>query len=78
MSKRADEYLDDYYASITCPICGKVFIPAVEHVWAIGDWEQDVRNDLVCSYSCMRKWEKAQENKHRQRKNRQKDTGGMY
>ena len=47
-----------------CPICGKNFIPAPYHSWKVGTC--DIHNDrpewrlkLVCSYSCMRKWEKA-------------------
>lgn len=45
-----------------CPICGKRFIPAPEHYWKIGTGEYDMetRNRLVCSYSCMRVWEKEQ------------------
>lgn len=52
-----------------CPICGKIFIPAPQHAWKIGERvknkpdiefkepPEDVKK--VCSYSCMRKWEKA-------------------
>lgn len=51
----------------TCPICGKQFAPAVEHYWKIGsaysfDSMINSRNIPVCSYTCMRKWEKEQEN----------------
>lgn len=48
-----------------CPICGKNFIPAPYHYWRIGsEAEDDLINKrypgtLVCTYSCMRKWEKA-------------------
>lgn len=38
-----------------CPICGKNFIAAPYHQWKIGYYK---RPKLVCSYSCMRKWEK--------------------
>ena len=38
-----------------CPICGKNFIPAPYHRWEIG---YTVQHKLVCSYSCMRVWEK--------------------
>lgn len=48
----------------TCPICNKRFVPAPEHAYKIGSGYKDVRKDkyannirLVCSYSCMRKWE---------------------
>lgn len=35
-----------------CPVCKEMFIPAGQHVWKIkGD-------RLVCSYKCMRKFEK--------------------
>lgn len=38
-----------------CPICAKEFVPAPEHAWKIGT---DKQNRLVCSYTCMRKWER--------------------
>lgn len=38
-----------------CPICGKNFIPAPEHGWRVGS-EKEYK--LVCSYTCMRVWEK--------------------
>lgn len=52
-----------------CPICKKKFVPAIEHAWKIGHKRSDVidaegkyednrENRLVCTYSCMRKWEK--------------------
>ena len=49
-----------------CPICGKKFAPALEHAWLIGKayldtQTYDYRNIPVCSYTCMRKWEKEQE-----------------
>ena len=36
-----------------CPICGKKFVPAPFHAWKISG---DI---LVCTYSCMRKYEKS-------------------
>jgi hypothetical protein len=54
-------------------MCGKDFIPAAQHYWAIGSWGYDERSELVCSYSCMRKWEKEQEAKDR-RKRRKKQS----
>ena len=36
-----------------CPVCGKMFSPAPEHSYCIGN-----KQKLVCSYSCVRKWEK--------------------
>lgn len=38
-----------------CPICKKKFAPAVEHAWKIGNV---ANSKLVCSYSCMREWER--------------------
>lgn len=40
---------------IKCPVCGKMFIPAPEHSYKIGE---GIKGELVCTYSCMRKWEK--------------------
>jgi C4-type Zn-finger protein len=37
-----------------CPVCGKVFIPAPEHIYKIGKF----KDKLVCSYGCRCKWEK--------------------
>jgi hypothetical protein len=39
---------------IRCPVCGEMFRPAAEHSYTIGR----ERSKLVCTYSCMRKWEK--------------------
>ena len=41
-----------------CPICGKKFIPAPENYWKIGKFDFRTRTIDVCSYTCMRKWEK--------------------
>ena len=45
-----------------CPICKKLFLPAPQHAWDISGygtrWER-----LVCSYHCMREWERKQEAK---------------
>ena len=38
-----------------CPVCGKMFTPAPEHALKIGE---AFSSEKVCSYSCMRKWEK--------------------
>lgn len=40
----------------TCPVCGKEFLPAGQHSWIIGN--NFSKQELVCTYSCMRKWEK--------------------
>ena len=44
------------WVMLTCPICGKEFLPAGQHAYKIGKtrWKQQ----LVCSYTCQRKWEK--------------------
>ena len=39
-----------------CPICKKEFSAAPEHAWKIG---YKANPKLVCSYSCMRKWERS-------------------
>ena len=57
-----------------CPICNKKFIPAPYHAWKIGRTVDD--NDgslnytvkLVCSYTCMRKWEKEKESNKKKKK----------
>ena len=41
---------------VSCPVCGKMFDPAPEHSYKIGKY----RNKLVCTYTCMRKWEKGE------------------
>ena len=40
---------------IKCPICEKMFSPAPEHSYKIGE---GIKCQLVCSYTCERKWEK--------------------
>ncbi len=47
-----------------CPVCGKKFAAAVEHVYKIGTGHD---KELVCSYTCMRNWQKEQESKKTQR-----------
>jgi DNA-directed RNA polymerase specialized sigma subunit len=63
MGKYFDEYYQQHCLPIECPICGKKFIPAPEHRWQIGQWGVETRHENVCSYTCMRKWEKEQEAK---------------
>lgn len=43
---------------VTCPVCGEDFLPAPQHGWKIGEGK---KAELVCTYSCQRKWEKASE-----------------
>ena len=39
-----------------CPICGEMFSPAAEHSYYIAE----NKRNLVCSWTCVRKWEKKQ------------------
>lgn len=41
---------------MTCPICEKRFVPAVYHSYRIGC--KSGQNRLVCSYTCMRDYER--------------------
>lgn len=68
MSKYIDDYFKKYCLPINCPICGKSFIPAPEHSWAIGNWGGEHRDELVCSYTCMRVWEKKRMQKDKEKK----------
>lgn len=47
----------------TCPICGKRFLPAPQHSWKING--KHGGGELVCRYSCMRKWETTHRDKRR-------------
>lgn len=58
---------------IKCPICGKQFTPAIEHYWMIGDYWTEERDDPVCSYSCMRKWERQEQFKNKGKRPRRRD-----
>ena len=49
----------------TCPICGKIFIAAQYHQWEAG---YKTVAKLVCSYTCMRKWEKEKVDKRKTKK----------
>jgi hypothetical protein len=44
-------------SSAKCPICGKTFYHEPEHAYKIGHTNSK-GGKLVCSYTCMRKWEK--------------------
>lgn len=46
------------FLEVKCPVCGKKFKPAPEHALKIGGEES---RRIVCSYSCMRKYEKEHE-----------------
>lgn len=51
------EYItDDQKGKPTrCPICGEIFRPAPQHVYVIGP---PSACKPVCSYTCMRVWER--------------------
>lgn len=55
MSRNKGEH--SRYAERACPVCGKMFYPMPDHALRIG---AEGSRYLVCSYSCMRKWEKKQ------------------
>lgn len=40
-----------------CPVCGERFSPAIEHAWVIGKRTGKTKR-YVCSYTCMRAWER--------------------
>lgn len=66
MSKK---YLGVHILTKKCPICGKEFHPEAEHAWKIGRTKNGEGGKSVCTYSCMRKWEK--ENHFKRRGDRQ-------
>lgn len=57
-------YHSENEARTICPICGKKFNPAPEHAYYI----KKNRKLLVCSYSCMRKWEKGEVKAYKEQK----------
>lgn len=50
-----EDKINRIFVKKTCPVCGEAFYPAPMHSYKIG---KAVENKLVCSYSCMRKYEK--------------------
>ena len=40
---------------IKCPVCDKMFTPAAEHSYKIGE---GIKCQLVCTYTCQCNWEK--------------------
>lgn len=52
---------DKYCVVMKCPVCGEEFIPAPEHIYNIKPPNRPRK--LVCSYHCMRAWEKEKERK---------------
>lgn len=53
------------YRLIKCPICGKKFHPVPEHQWKVGYSHNGFGGKPVCTYTCMRKWEKENHIKRR-------------
>lgn len=47
-----------------CPICGETFRPAPQHIYAIGSPSM---RKTVCSYTCMRAWERGQTAKNKRK-----------
>lgn len=47
-------FSEDEAGKRQCPVCGKMFNPAPEHAYYIGN----NKRDLCCSYTCMRNNEK--------------------
>lgn len=63
MSKKDGIHFE--YKKIKCPICGEKFHPVPEHAWMIGFGKNGYGGKKVCSYTCMRKWEKENHIKRR-------------
>lgn len=66
------EYItDDQKGKPTrCPICGETFRPAPQHIYAIGS---PSTRKPVCSYTCMRAWERGKVAKKQKQKRREKN-----
>ena len=56
--------MNEHYTKFVCPVCGKVFYPAVSELWG---WKigETCRPKLVCSYKCQREWENKPRKKSR-------------
>lgn len=65
VGKKSRRYNDEFMESEICPCCGKEFVPAPQHSYKVKIGRGDT---LVCSYSCVRFWEKEQENSRKRRK----------
>lgn len=55
---------NEFIRIATCPVCGKKYVPAAQHIYKIG-------HHCVCSWGCQRKVEKAKEKEAQEKK--QKD-----
>ena len=56
-----------------CPVCGEMFKPAEEHSYHI----EGNKEKLVCTYSCMRKWQ-TEKGRKRTPGSRGKNKGKHY
>ena len=52
-------------SSTKCPVCGKKFFYDPEHAYLIGFGRNGYGGKKVCSYACMRNWEKENHIKRR-------------
>ncbi len=57
------KYIGVHILTKKCPVCGKEFHPEVEHAWRTGI--DGKKGKPVCTYTCMRKWEKENHIKRR-------------
>ena len=62
---KSEHFRYDPFPQKKCPICKNKFIPAPQHAWKIGT---EKGGQLVCSYHCMRAYEKAAAAKNKKRK----------
>lgn len=54
--------MSEVFGLETCPVCGKGFTPAPQHVYKVRIKSSDRH---VCSWSCVRTWEKKHEAKRK-------------
>lgn len=52
-----------------CPVCKKDFLPATQHVYKIG-----YHNQYVCSWGCVRAYEKQKELKKASKKQHENES----
>lgn len=53
-------YVDTYWDRVkTCPVCGKTFLPAIQHSYKIRKKGNSGHDKLACSYHCVREFEKS-------------------
>ena len=76
----ADAYFESLKQTTKCPICGKQFVPAAQHMWKIGNWDgvTGERTVRVCSYSCMTKWEKEHDAKDKKKRHDRRSSHYEY